>query len=89
MKSATKKSNKNEDEYDWEMMMDIYDIKSNDVDWSVNEDVNTTMIEMDDGVNQLEFDLIDKNGGGQILFDEFSSWGLTKSFDLFLENDDA
>ena len=33
-----------------------------------------------------EFDTIDKNGGGQILFDEFVDWATSKNLDI--EDDD-
>ena len=33
-----------------------------------------------------EFDTIDKNGGGQILFDEFVDWATAKNLDI--EDDD-
>ena len=33
-----------------------------------------------------EFDAIDKNGGGQILFDEFVDWATAKNLDI--EDDD-
>ena len=33
-----------------------------------------------------EFDIIDENGGGQILFDEFCEWAIRKGLDL--EDDD-
>ena len=33
-----------------------------------------------------EFDAIDKNGGGQILFDEFVDWATSKNLDI--EDDD-
>ena len=33
-----------------------------------------------------EFDIIDKNGGGQILFDEFVDWATAKNLDI--EDDD-
>ena len=33
-----------------------------------------------------EFDSIDKNGGGQILFDEFVDWATSKNLDI--EDDD-
>ena len=32
--------------------------------------------------NVAEFDSIDKNGGGQILFNEFVDWALSKNLDL-------
>ena len=33
-----------------------------------------------------EFAIIDKNGGGQILFDEFVEWAISKNLDI--EDDD-
>ena len=35
---------------------------------------------------EAEFDAIDKNGGGQILFDEFVEWATAKNLDI--EEDD-
>jgi hypothetical protein len=35
---------------------------------------------------EAEFKAIDKNGGGQLLFDEFAEWALKKQLDL--EDDD-
>ena len=35
---------------------------------------------------QEEFESIDENGGGYILFDEFSHWAINKALDL--EDDD-
>ena len=35
---------------------------------------------------QAEFNKIDKNGGGQVLFGEFCDWAINKSLDL--ESDD-
>ena len=38
------------------------------------------------GDMSAEFDTIDKNGGGQILFDEFVDWATAKNLDI--EDDD-
>ena len=35
-----------------------------------------------------EFNSIDKNGGGIILFDEFCDWAINKSLDLEVDEDD-
>ena len=35
---------------------------------------------------EAEFNKIDENGGGQILFDEFADWAIKKGLDL--EDDD-
>ena len=35
---------------------------------------------------EAEFDKIDKNGGGQILFSEFVDWALEKDLDIEVRN---
>ena len=48
--------------------------------------LGTWGIDIPEGEVQAEFDSIDTNGGGVILFDEFSDWALKKQLDL--EDDD-
>ena len=35
-----------------------------------------------------EFKLIDKNGGGMILFDEFCDWAIKKGLDLEIDDEE-
>ena len=37
---------------------------------------------------EAEFAAMDANGGGQLLFDEFSDWAIKKSLDLEDDDDD-
>ena len=50
----------------------------------VKETITVWVGEIED--MEAEFDAIDKNGGGQILFDEFVEWATAKNLDI--EEDD-